>query len=153
MGNDYNYTYGPASKYKESRPCTNVIIECPECAQTKGKKPMGQYFWKYVCMETHWARMHSTVEKPAALVEALKLHPDEIEKLKSFAKSKDQGGQARKRARRAKQQAADAPVRAAKALERLNAALVTDAATAATTTDAATTDGLYAATTDDIQSL
>ena len=74
------------------------------------------------------------------------MHPDEIEKLKSFAKSKDQGGQARKRARRAKQQAADAPVRAAETLERLNAALVT----AATTTDAATTD---AATTDDIQSL
>ena len=75
LGNDYNYTYGPASKYKESRPCTNVIIECPECAKTKGKKPMGQYFWKYVCMETHWARMHSTVEKPAALVEAPQIAP------------------------------------------------------------------------------
>jgi hypothetical protein len=93
----FDYSHGAASKFSKSSPCTNVLLECPECK--KNKKPMGQFFWKYRCMDAHWARMHPTIEKPKDLVEALKLHEKELDGLKTFAKSKSRGGQSRKRAR------------------------------------------------------
>jgi hypothetical protein len=93
----FDYSYKSASKYAENSPCTNVLMECPECK--KKKTPMGQFFWKYHGMVEHWQRKHPSIEKPRELVEALKLHPKELAGLKTFATSKGRGGQARKRAR------------------------------------------------------
>jgi hypothetical protein len=128
-----SYSHACAKKCSKGAPSTNHLILCPECPT----KPMQQFFWKYLCMEAHWKRAHSSITMPESLVTDLKIKEEEHTELKKF-KSASAKSQTKKR-RTAEAKAAPAAV-AAEA--RLQAAAKTwgtsqmpPAATPAATTD------------------
>lgn len=63
---------------------------------------MPQFFWKYLGMEEHWKRAHSSITMPENLATLLEITDKEREELKKFDKAKNPG-KAKKRKRKERQ--------------------------------------------------
>ena len=88
---EFNFSLKIASHFNKANPCTNTVLQCPECPG----KPFPVFFWKYAGsdpskpkgMLAHWRLKHSQRSMPEVLKDQLKVSTQEQQEVLAVGKA------------------------------------------------------------------